>query len=117
MIDPKQLIKVSLLSLLFAFIIGYAYFRSRDAIWGITITSSVADGASFDSKLVTLTGNVPHTSRFTVNGRELLVDKNGDFTDTLLLQDGYTILELKASDRFGRIKSKILHVYSKPSVL
>ncbi|HRH31440.1 MAG TPA: hypothetical protein PK950_02130 [Candidatus Paceibacterota bacterium] len=114
MVDPKQFTKLFLVGLLFLGIVGYAYYRSKDAIFGITIASSIEDGAILDSKLLTLTGNAPHTSRFTVNGREILLDKNGDFTDTLLLQEGYTILDMEASDRFGRTKSKVIRLYTKP---
>lgn len=117
MIDPKKFIRITLVTLLFVFIIGYAYYRSKDAIFGITITTSVEDGAALDSKLLTLTGNAPHTSHFTVNDRELILDKDGNFTDTLLLQQGYTILELKASDRFGRTKDKVIRLYTKPGIL
>ncbi len=113
MIDPKDFIKISLLSLLFIGIFGYTYFRSRDAIWGTTITASVSDGAVLSSKLLNLTGNAPHTSLFTVNNKELLLDKNGNFVDTLLLQDGYNILTLEASDKFGRVKSKVIHLFIK----
>lgn len=115
MIDSKQFTKYFLVGLLFLAIVGYAYFRTKDAIFGTTITTSVEDGAVFDSKLLTLTGSVPHAARFTVNGRELLLDKNGDFTDTLLLQEGYTILDMEASDRFGRTKSKVIRLYTTPN--
>lgn len=114
MIDPKNFVKFSLVSLLALGILVYAYYRSKDAIWGITIASSVEDGAVLDSHLLTLTGNAPHTALFTVNGREILLEKNGDFTDTLLLQDGYTILTMEAKDRFGRIKTKTVRLYTKP---
>jgi hypothetical protein len=116
MIDPKNFVKFTLVTLLFAGIVGYAYFRSKDAIFGITITSSVEDGAVLESNLLTINGNAPHTSRFTINDRELLLDKDGNFIDTLLLQDGYTILKLEASDRFGRMKSKVIRLYTKPDV-
>ena len=115
MVDPKQFTKIFLIGLLFFGMLGYAYYRSKDAIFGITIASSIEDGAVLDSKLLTLTGNAPHTSRFTVNGREILLDKNGDFTDTLLLQEGYTILDMEASDRFGRTKSKVIRLYTTPN--
>ncbi len=115
MIDPKKFIRISLIAVLFLGIFAYAYYRSKDAIFGITITSSVADGATLENKLLTITGNAIHASKFTINDRELLLDKNGNYTDTLLLQDGYTILELEASDRFGRTKTKTLHLYTRPN--
>jgi hypothetical protein len=117
MIDPKKFIRGALITLLFIGIIGYAYYRSKDAIFGITITTSVEDGAVLDSKLLTITGNAPHTSHFTIDDREILLDKNGDFTDTLLLQEGYNILELKGSDKFGRTKTKVMRLYAKPGIL
>jgi hypothetical protein len=117
MVDPKQFIKVTLITVLFLGIAVYAYFRSKDAIFGTTITTSVADGTILDSKLLTITGNIPHASHFTINDRELLLDKEGNFTDTLLLQEGYTILKLEANDKFGRKTDKILRLFTKPNVL
>ncbi len=114
MIDPKKFVRISLIAILFLGILGYAYYRSKDAIFGITITASVADGATLDKPLLTITGNAVHASKFTIDDRELLLDKDGNYTDTLLLQEGYTILELEASDRFGRTKTKVLHLYTKP---
>jgi Zn/Cd-binding protein ZinT len=117
MVDPKKFIRVTLITLMILGISGYAYFRSKDAIRGITITSSIEDGASLDSTLLTLTGNAPHTSRFTINGKELILDKNGNFTDTLLLQDGYNILTLEAGDKFGRTIQKVIRLYAKPAII
>lgn len=117
MIDPKKFIQLSLVTLIFIGIIGYAYYRSKDAIWGTTITTSIEDGSTLENNLLTITGSAPNSSQFTINGRLLLLDKKGDFIDSLLLQDGYNIIELKASDRFGRTKTKILRLYTKQNVL
>ncbi|MEN9582164.1 MAG: Glucodextranase, domain [Candidatus Parcubacteria bacterium] len=117
MIDPKKFIRFALIGLLFLGITVYGYYRSKDAIFGIAITTSIQDGAVLDSKLLTLTGSAPHTSKFTVNNREILLDKNGDFADTLLLQDGYNILTLEASDKFGRTIQKVIRLYTKPAVV
>lgn len=116
MIDPKDFVRITLISLLLVGIVGYAYFRSRDAIWGTKITASIHDGQTLESNLLTLTGNAPHTSLFTVNNRELLLDKNGDFIDTLLLHEGYNIITLEAKDKFGRIKNKVIRLFVKSGV-
>ena len=38
----------------------------------------------------------------TLNDREIYTDKNGVFTEALVLENGYTVATLTAHDRYGR---------------
>ena len=113
MIDPKSLFRNLGIILLFVVIIGYAFWRGRTAIFGISIESNTTDGQVFSTSLITLSGNAKNASRFTIDGREILLDKDGKFTEPLLLQPGYSIIELHAEDHFGRSKNRLLRVYEK----
>lgn len=115
MIDPKKFLRTILIGLVFVGIASYAFFRSKDAIFGITIKSSVPSFSIQDDTQITLTGSAPHAAHFTINNREILLDSHGDFTDTFLLQNGYNVIELRAEDRFGREKKKVLQIYAKPT--
>jgi hypothetical protein len=113
MIDPKSLIRNLGIILLFVVIVGYTLWRGRTAIFGISIESNTADGQAFSNSLITLSGNAKNASRFTIDGREILLDKDGNFTEPLLLPPGYSIIELHAEDHFGRSKNRLLRVYEK----
>lgn len=115
MIDPKKFLRTILIAIIFVGIASYAFFRSKDAILGITIKSSLPSFSIQDNTLITLTGSAPHATHFAINNREILLDSNGDFTDTFLLQNGYNVIELHAEDRFGREKKKVLQVYANPT--
>ena len=39
----------------------------------------------------------------TLNGRQIFTDKNGNFKEALVLENGYTVATLRAEDRYGRV--------------
>ncbi len=116
MIDSKILARNIAIVILFIGIVSYSFWRGRTAIFGVVITTDVQDGEVLSTDLVTLSGNAKNASHFTVNGREVLLDKDGNFLEPLLLPPGYSIIELAAEDHFGRKQYKLLHVYEKEGV-
>lgn len=113
MIDLKSFIKNAGLIVFFLCLVVYAVWRSNTAIFGIKIqTNSISDGSRLDTSLITLSGNAEKAIRFSVDGREVLLDNQGNFSLPLLLSPGYSIILLEAEDRFGRVKNKTLHVFS-----
>ena len=67
----------------------------------LSITSP-AENASFADGIVTVSGNAVRTVVLTLNGASILHEENGDFSSTLTLPRGSSILTLIATDRFGR---------------
>ena len=91
------------------FIISYAVFRSRDLYNGPQITiSEPADGAVLTESLVTIKGIITNATAVTLNDRKIFLDQAGNFNEKLLLSSGYTIITLKAEDRYKRATEKKL---------
>jgi len=112
----KIKLSVSILVLLFLVIGVYAYSRTRDIVNGVAlIVSGIENGERFDSSLIHIEGNVKNATKLSVNDRELFVDEDGTWKDDLLLQPGYTIVSIKAEDRFGKKTEKEYHVLYKES--
>ena len=89
--------------LLFTIIVGYSMIESRALILGPSISiTSPRDGEMISSNVVRITGVGKNISAITLNDRPIFVDAEGNFTEELLLPLGYTILSMKAEDRFGR---------------
>ncbi len=55
-----------------------------------------------EQRLVTIEGQARNIARMTLNGRQIYTDKDGNFKEALVLENGYTIATLEAEDRYGR---------------
>jgi hypothetical protein len=53
-----------------------------------------------------ITGVAKNAINLTLDGREISVDQQGDFDETIALLSGYNIISLKAVDKFGNIDEK-----------
>jgi len=100
--DAKKIIKILLVSVLFLFIMIYAFFRSKDLILGVKIKNvNIVDGAKVTNNILNVTGVAKNAVDLTLDGREISVDQQGNFNETIALLPGYNIVDIKARDKFG----------------
>ena len=105
--DAKKIVKIASLSIFFLFIIVYAFFTSRDLIFGVKITNvNIVNGAKMTTNKLEITGNAKNAINLTLNGREISIDKAGNFDETIILLPGYNIVTIKAKDKFGNMDEK-----------
>lgn len=105
--DAKKILAISALAVFFLLILLYAYFRSKDLIFGVQIRNvNLADGSTVAAQVQTVTGNARNAVNLTLNGREISIDQAGDFSESLALLPGYTIISLQATDKFGHTDEK-----------
>lgn len=98
----KRILKTVLVVVFFLFIIIYGFFRSTDLIFGVKIKNvNIADGQKFDQSVIEVTGMAKNAIYLTLNGREISVDKAGNFKENIALSPGYNIITLEAKDKFG----------------
>ena len=91
--------------LLIGFIVAYVLFQARNFIEGPQVALSDTGGTVHTSRTIALSGNAENITILTLNGREIHTNEAGDFEETLVLENGYTIMTLHAQDRFGRSTS------------
>lgn len=102
--DFKKIFKTTILSVFFLFIIIYAFFRSADLLFGVKIKNvNITDGAKSTESIITITGNAKNAVLLSLNGREVSIDKKGNFEETIALLKGYNIISIIAKDKFGHI--------------
>ena len=100
----KRILKIVITVVFFLFIIIYGFFRSADLIFGVKIKDvNITDGQKFDQSVIELTGIAKNAVYLTVNGREISVDKAGNFRENVALASGYNIITLEAKDKFGHV--------------
>jgi len=113
--NVKKIAKIALISLFFLFIIIYAFFRSKDLIFGVKIKNvnlavlEVPEALLMENSIskasgtniLKITGNAKNAINLTLNGREISVDQKGNFDETIALLSGYNVINIKARDKFG----------------
>lgn len=92
----------------------YGFFKARIFMAGpqITITSPI-NGQSVPESLAVITGKAINVANLYLNGRKIFTDKNGDFSESLLLANGYNTIELSGADKFNRKINRILELVYK----
>lgn len=112
--DFKKLLKWALLIGFFIFILLYAFFRGRALIFGVNIKNiSLENGKTYTESVVNVSGNAKHASKITLNGREIVIDQDGNFHETIALLSGYNIVEIWAQDKFGHEDKEVYQLMYK----
>jgi hypothetical protein len=83
-------------------ITGYILFQARFLVAGPQITLTAEPGVQHNVRTITLTGTAQNITHLWLNDRQIFTDETGNFSEALVLENGYTIATLKARDRFGR---------------
>ncbi len=100
--DAKKILRIASLSIFFVLIIIFAFSRSKDLILGVQIRNvNIIDGAKVENNVLKITGNAKNATNLSLNGREISVDQQGNFDETIVLLSGYNIINIKAEDKFG----------------
>lgn len=94
---------VVLLVLMFGcLMIAYVLFQARFLIGGPRITLTNQPTVVQTERLVTLTGSAFNITHLWLNDRAIFTDEQGYFSEDIILPSGYTIVTLRARDRYGR---------------
>jgi hypothetical protein len=105
--NAKKILQGISLLVFFILIITYAFFRSQDLIFGVKIRNvNLADGMEITERVMKVTGNAKNAINLTLNGREITIDQDGNFNETIALLPGYNIITIKALDKFGYVDEK-----------
>lgn len=84
-------------------LVVYAGVKARPLVEGPAIEiASPKEALVYERPRIAVIGTARNVSRLTLNGRQIYVDERGIFHETLLLNRGYTVLEVAGTDRFGR---------------
>ena len=117
-ISAKKILKIASLSIFFILIIGYAFFVSKDLIFGVKIKNvNITDGMVVDESAQKVTGNAKNAVKLTLNGREIHINQAGDFNEIIALLSGYNIISIRAQDKFGLVDEKNYKLIYKAAAL
>ena len=111
----KRILTISSITLAVAGFVLYAYFQSREYLRGpILIVEEPSNGFLATTSLIFIAGRSKNISFLTLNGKQNFTNEQGRFRESLLLEEGYSIMTLEAKDRFGHTATKKLELVYKP---
>jgi hypothetical protein len=87
---------------LISLLVVYVLWQARFMIIGPTLTLTTEPPRVSNERIITLSGTASNIARITLNGRQIFTDPAGHFAEDLVLENGYTIATLAATDRYGR---------------
>ena len=103
----KRKLKLGLSITFFIFILSYGLFQARDLIFGISIKNvNIENQTTFKESPISVSGNAKNAIFIAINGREISVDKVGNFKEDIALSLGYNIVKIEAKDKFGHSDEK-----------
>jgi hypothetical protein len=98
----RRLIGYILATLLIVVLVLYILWQARYLLAGPQITLENEPPRVGNERIITLSGTAENISSITLNGRQIFTDTHGHFEEALVLETGYTIATIAATDRYGR---------------
>jgi hypothetical protein len=88
-------------------VLSYLTFQARFLLQGPIITLTEEPEIVQYERVIHLRGSVRNITRLTLNGRQIFTNEYGYFDEALMLENGYTIATLAATDRYGRVTTVV----------
>ncbi len=106
-IKIKTFIIPKILTLIFcaglaALAIWYLSYQARFLISGPELQLIEEPSVTQTARTVTLKGAAANITELYLNGRPIVTNESGQFEETVVLEDGYSVFRIDAVDRYGR---------------
>ena len=109
-----SLLRIAFISIALAVIIGYSIFQTWKIIRGPIIEIYTPEnGSTYSQSLIEIEGRARNIAYLNLNDRPIFTDKDGYFSEKLLLSPGYNIIRLDAQDKFKHYTEKRLELILK----
>lgn len=80
----------------------YAVWQGRLLIAGPEVSVTEAPRTVQSDRIVFIEGTALNATALFLNGRPIMIDQNGSFSEGVVLENGYSVISLDARDRYGR---------------
>lgn len=117
-IQFRSIVFAVLIMLAVTLIMAYVMYQARFLLGGPKLYLIDEPESVQNSQLVHLRGKASNISTINLNGRQIFTDRTGYFDEALLLENGYNIATIQATDRYGRKQSIVKQfVYTPTSII
>lgn len=109
-----SILRMGSLSLLALVIVAYSVFQAQK-IWAGPVIDiyTPQNNATYNSTLIEIDGRAKNIAYINLDDRQMFTDKDGNFSEKLLLSPGYNVVKLDAWDKFGKQTEKKLELVLK----
>jgi hypothetical protein len=97
-------------AILSIFILIYGMFKIFPLLRGPQIFVEGLKNGENHGPIAFISGKTVGAKELKLNNNEIILDEEGNFSDTLLLSAGYNIISLSAKDGFGRERTKTYNI-------
>ncbi|MEK7182236.1 MAG: hypothetical protein AAB334_02630 [Patescibacteria group bacterium] len=96
------------------FIVIFIFYRSIDFIRGPMLElNEPKNGSVYNSPVIDIRGAVKNVTDVSLNGRQILINKNGFFNEKYILSEGLNKISITINDRFDRGVEKVFDIILK----
>jgi len=85
---------------LFAIIMVFSYEKMCFVWKGVEIEATIEKKEN--SSVVIIKGKAEKANYLALNGREIFIDKEGNFSESISLLPGFSVVTIDAKDKFGK---------------
>lgn len=107
-ISPRTLLIGVLIASAVAVLAAFAYTRvfSFASGPGLVVQIPQAEISTASEPIAPIEGYAPRATEISVNGAGVFLNESGEFHDRVPLSDGYNIVTVTATDRFGSTETQ-----------
>lgn len=80
----------------------YVLWQGRHLLLGPELSITDAPQAVESDRIVFINGRAENATALYLNGRPIVTDQEGVFSEGIVLENGYSVVSLDAQDRYGR---------------
>lgn len=92
-------------------IASFVAYNIKDTIVGAPLSvRMVKDGSTVADPFLPIEGNAKHAKQVHINGRPVIIDQEGNFSDGVILSPGYNVVTISQKDKFGKEKEKVVRL-------
>ncbi len=109
--EARKTVLVTLTFLAIFGILSYSLFQAKNLITGPVINiEEPRDGATLTYDVFDIKGDAKNISSIKLNDSPIFVNEEGKFSEKIVASPGYSVMKLEVEDRFGKKKTKYLHL-------
>lgn len=112
MSNPRRRLRIGFFICFIAGIILYSLFQAKNLIEGPeVVVSEPHNGATLENEMVFVRGSARNIAYIWLNERQIFVNDKGIFEEKLIAPVGYSIIKVRAIDKFGKEAERFIHVH------
>lgn len=109
-LTPKKL-TIFLSSLLFTLLVAYLWYQFNFLVGPPNLAVNPKGDMIVTQESLTVIGKTDSGVGLTINGESVFVSSNGDFSKNIQLANGVNIIEVEATDNFGKTTKIIRQIF------